>query len=85
MAKIEVFTAGCACCDEAVQVVKRLAGRSDEVATLDMKKPDIARRAKELGVQSVPAVAIDGKLAQCCVGRGVDEETLRNAGLGEAA
>jgi glutaredoxin 3 len=33
--------------------------------------------------RSVPAVVIDGKLADCCAGRGLDEATLRAAGLGQ--
>jgi glutaredoxin 3 len=84
MAMIEVFTAGCPCCDEALQVVRGLTGAADQVSVLDMRKEDVARRARDLGVRSVPAVVIDGRLAQCCVGRGVDEETLRNAGIGQA-
>ena len=40
-------------------------------------------KAKELGVQSVPAVAIDGKLAGCCDRRGIDEKALQDAGLGK--
>ncbi len=83
--KVEVFTAGCTCCDEAVQLVQDVACQSCDVTTLDMREPDVARRAKELGVRSVPAVVVDGKLAECCVGRGIDEETLRNAGIGQLA
>jgi hypothetical protein len=30
-------------------------------------------------------VVIDGKLAECCKNRGVDEATLRVAGVGVAA
>jgi len=41
-----------------------------------------AKRAKTLGVRSVPAVAIDGKLAECCTGRGINVQVLRTAGLG---
>ena len=81
--KIEIFTAGCPACDETVSKVKAIACPSCEVMTLDMHEPATARRAKELGVQSVPAVAIDGKLADCCAGRGPDEATLRAAGLGQ--
>jgi hypothetical protein len=29
-------------------------------------------------------VVIDGKLADCCTGRGVDEASLHAAGLGQA-
>jgi hypothetical protein len=44
---------------------------------LDMHDPQVAGRAKGLGIRSVPAVVIDGKLADCGTGRGPDEATLR--------
>ncbi|MCL5959211.1 MAG: thioredoxin family protein [Chloroflexi bacterium] len=81
--KIEVFTAGCPACEEAVELVKRLACPSCQVNVLDMRDSDVARRAKDLDIRSVPAVVIDGKLADCCAGRGHDEATLRAAGLGQ--
>ena len=79
---IEVFSAGCPACEKTVELVNRAACPSCEVSVLDMKDPGVAGRAKGLGVRSVPAVAIDGKLADCCAGRGPDEATLRAAGLG---
>lgn len=81
--KIEVFSAGCPICQEAIEMVNRLACQSCEVSILDMRDSDVARRAKELDIRSVPAVVIDGKLADCCAGRGPDEATLRAAGLGQ--
>ena len=80
--KIEVFSAGCPVCDDTVKLVNNLACPSCEVNVLDMKTPEIAERAKTLGIRSVPAVIIDGKLADCCSGRGPDEATLKAAGLG---
>ena len=80
--KIEVFSAGCPLCAEAVGTVNRIAGDSVDVEVLDMHRPEVAARAVEYGVRSVPAVAVDGKLADCCTGRGVDEATLRAAGVG---
>ena len=47
-----------------------------------MNDPSVSRRAKNLGIKSVPAVVIDGKLADCCAGRGPDIEALKAAGLG---
>ncbi|MCI0401477.1 MAG: thioredoxin family protein [Gammaproteobacteria bacterium] len=81
--KIEVFSAGCPVCDETVEFVNSIACPSCEVSVLNMNEPAVAKRAKELGVRSVPAVAIDGALASCCEGRGPDEATLRTAGLGQ--
>ena len=80
--KVEVFSAGCPCCDEAVRAVNSIAGASDEVEVLDMRRPDAAARAEQYGVRSVPAVAVDGRLADCCAGRGVDEAMLRAVGIG---
>ncbi len=80
--KVEVFSAGCPVCQEAVERVRALTCPDCEVTVLDMNNPTVAVRAKALGVQSVPAVAVDGKLAGCCVGRGIDEAALRAAGVG---
>jgi glutaredoxin len=81
--KIEVFSAGCSVCEEAIGLVNRLACPSCEITVLDINDPDVSRRAKDLGIRSVPAIVIDGKLAECCSGRGPDEDTLRSAGLGQ--
>ncbi len=82
--KIEVFSAGCPACQETVALVQRVACPSCEVSVLDMNDPKVASRAKGLGIRSVPAVVINGQLANCCTGRGPDEATLRAAGLGVA-
>jgi glutaredoxin len=81
--KIEVFSAGCPVCQETIEFVNRIACQSCEVSVLDMKNSNVASRAKSLGIRSVPAVVIDGKLADCCAGRGPDEATLRALGLGQ--
>ncbi|AMV70680.1 hypothetical protein DBW_0280 [Desulfuromonas sp. DDH964] len=80
--KIEVFSAGCPACQETVKLVESLACPSCDVEVLDMHDTAIAARAKVMGVRTIPAVAIDGKLASCCAGRGPDEAALRSAGLG---
>jgi len=80
---IEVFSAGCAACEETIQLVNRIACPSCEVTVLDMRDALIARRAKALGIRSVPAVVINGQLAACCVKRGVEADTLKAAGIGQ--
>lgn len=80
--KIEIFSAGCPACEETIQTVNRKACPSCEVEVLDMHQPEVATRAGQYSVKSVPAVVIDGVLADCCAGRGVDESTLRAAGVG---
>ena len=81
---VEVFSAGCAVCEDTISLVRGLACSSCDVSVLDMKDPTVAARAKSVGVRSVPAVVIDGKLAACCAGGGPDEAALRAAGLGQA-
>jgi glutaredoxin 3 len=81
--KIEVFSAGCPLCDEAEKTVRELSCPSCDVTVLNMQDPNSLKRVKELGVQSVPAVAIDSKLVCCCGRQGVDENALKDAGLGK--
>jgi glutaredoxin 3 len=77
--KIEIFSAGCKTCHDTIATVRKLAGSQHEVIVHDMHKEEIATRAAQHGVRSVPAVVINGKLAGCCAGRGVEESVLREA------
>lgn len=70
-------------CDETVQLFRSIACPSCDVSVLDMKDPKVAEREKALGIRSVPAIAVDGKLAASCSGRGPDETVLRSAGIGQ--
>lgn len=81
--KVEVFSAGCPVCEDVIALVQRIACPSCGVEVHNMNDIEVVKRAKALGIRSVPAVAIDGKLASCCAGRGVDEQALRAAGLGQ--
>jgi glutaredoxin 3 len=80
---IEIFSAGCPACEDTIQLISRAACPSCEVTVLNMRDPQVASRAKSIGIRSVPAVVIDGRLAECCAGRGPDEQTLRAAGIGQ--
>ncbi len=80
--KIEVFSAGCGTCEDTIALIKRVSCESCDVIIHDMHQKDIAARAKELGILSVPAVVIDGKLAGFCSTRGPQESVLRAEGLG---
>ena len=80
--KIEIFSAGCSCCNEAVELIEEIACPSCEIEVLDMREASGAKKAEQYGVKSVPAVTVDGKLASCCAGRDVDKAALRAAGVG---
>ncbi len=81
--QIEIFSAGCPVCEALVARVREMACPSCEITVLHMGDADVAARAASLGVAALPAVTIDGALADCCAGRGPDEATLRAAGLGQ--
>ena len=80
--RIEIFSAGCQICEDIIALVKRLACPSCEVTVLNMKDKDTASRAKKLGIRTIPAVLIDGQLAECCADRGPTESALKAAGIG---
>lgn len=82
--KVEIFSAGCPVCRETVDLVNELSCPSCEVTVFDMHSTEGAARAKELGVASVPAVAVNSKLVACCEGRGVSRDELVRAGVGKA-
>ena len=82
--KVEIFSAGCACCEKTVQMVKRIACPSCEVIVLDMQDAGVSQRATHLGIRSVPSVVINGAVPDCCAGRGPTEQALRAAGIGQA-
>lgn len=80
--QVEIFSAGCPLCQDTIDLVNRMACTSCEISVLDTNDTEVAARAKQLGIGSVPAVVVDGKPAECCVGRHVDESALQQAGIG---
>ncbi|MCI0409768.1 MAG: hypothetical protein L0191_14600 [Acidobacteria bacterium] len=81
--KVEIFSAGCAVCEEAIQMVRNLACPSCELSVLDMRSPAVTERARSFGIRSVPAVVVESRLSDCC-SRGIDPEALRRLGVGKS-
>ena len=86
--KIEVFVAGCFICDDTLAQIKKEACPSCELVVYDLNKGCATNackdKAKQYGIQRVPAVVIDGKLADCCNTKGIDIEKLKGLGLGQS-
>jgi hypothetical protein len=80
--KIEVFTAGCPCCTEAVELVEFLAGTEHDVEICNMHDPAVAVTANGYRIRRVPAVVIDGRLADWYAGRDLEEATRTQAIFG---
>lgn len=78
--QIEIFSAGCPACDEAIDTVNRVAHSGSDISVLDMSDPAVATRAKPLGIARVPAVVINGQLADCCATGGpIDADVISKA------
>ena len=80
--QIDMYSAGCAVCEDAVNMVKEMACPSCQITVKDMSDDAVANEAKNLGIKSVPAIVIDGLLADCCNAGGPDPEALKSAGVG---
>jgi glutaredoxin len=79
--QVEVFTAGCPICDPAVQLVQELASSECEVTVHNLRESGI-EKARQYGITRVPTVVVDGTIAACCGGGGVDRQQLQAAGIG---
>ncbi len=86
---VEVFVGGCALCAQTVEQIEQMACESCEVTVHDLAEGratnQCVERARILGVTRVPAVAVDGGLAECCRAGNMDHEALRRLGVGRAA
>lgn len=84
--KIEIFTAGCQVCEPTVKLVKSLACSSCEVIVYDLNKGcdtnECRKKAENYGITRIPAVAIDGKVLDCCGGGEISGDALKAAGVG---
>lgn len=85
---VEVFTAGCPLCDETVKLVREVACPSCEVQVYDLREgcatDECREKANQYGIHRVPAVVVNGKLAECCSHQQpVSREALMTAGIGQ--
>jgi uncharacterized Zn ribbon protein len=80
---VEIFSAGCQLCEAVIERVRDLACPSCEVQVLDLNQDDVAEKARQYGIDSAPAVAVDGDPVKCCKDSGVKESNLREAGIGQ--
>jgi len=81
--KVDVFTAGCPACQEALELIHRVARSSCEVEVHDMHDPETAAKAKAYGIHRLPSVVVNGKLLDCCAAGPIDKAVLRAAGVGQ--
>lgn len=87
--KIELFTAGCTVCEPVVEMVKAMACSSCEVVIYNVAQPcdtkECLEKVKAYGIKALPAIAVNGKLLNCCQNKGISVDELKKAGIGQAA
>jgi MerR family mercuric resistance operon transcriptional regulator len=81
--KIEVFTAGCPVCTDLVDLVKATACPDCEVTIYNLNQGQGAEEARRYGVTAVPAVAVEGRLLDCCRRAQITKHDLEAAGIGK--
>lgn len=81
--KIEIYSADSPTCNAMIEQVKKAACKSCDIVIRDMMLPEVQRSATDLGILSLPAVVVNGRLARCRRGRIVEIDVLRQAGLGQ--
>lgn len=83
---VEIFTANCPVCDPVVSMIKNLACEQCEVMIYDLVKPyedkTCLSKLKEYQIKKVPAIAVNGKLLDCCQDKGITKDELIKAGIG---
>lgn len=61
--KIEIFTADCPLCKEAVELIKKEACSECEVIERRCSEGECDCAMKDYGIKAVPTVVVDGKIA----------------------
>jgi glutaredoxin len=83
--KVEVFTAGCPLCEDAVRMVRELVCECCDLEIIDLNKGcrSCLNRASAYGIHHVPAVVVNGKLVGGSVQQPITREALVAAGIGQ--
>lgn len=85
--QVELFTANCPVCDPVVIMVEELACNQCELTVYDLVKQcedkTCLGKLEEYQIKKVPAIAVNGKLLNCCQDQGISQEELINAGIGQ--
>jgi protein-disulfide isomerase len=80
--RVEIFTAGCYLCDEAIKLVESIACDSCDVSVYNLNNEG-QDKARAYGIASVPTVVVDGKIADCCRKGNVSKSELMATGIGK--
>ncbi len=81
--KVEVFTAGCEFCSSVETQVREVVTDKHEVVVYNLNdessSSEYIETAKNYGINSMPAVVVNGKLYRCCSRNSFDPKLLIQA------
>lgn len=80
---VEIFSDDGTLSRETIALIDQLSCPSCQLQVRNMNDPAVARHARNLGVTSLPAVVVNGRLVTSTTGGGLDEAALLAAGIGE--
>ena len=85
--RVDVFTAGCPLCEEAVDLVQSLVCPSCDIRVYDLRAGcdtnECREKLRDYGITAVPAIAVGGMVLDCCRQGPLSAHTLRAAGIGQ--
>jgi hypothetical protein len=85
--RVEVFTAGCLICEEAVHLVQSRSCRNCEIQVYDLREGcatnECGAKAARYGITAVPTVVVEGVMLECCRREPVSAAVLAAAGIGQ--
>lgn len=83
--KIELFTAGCPVCSPVVEWVTSGIAEDCDLTIYDVVKQcetkECLSKVVEYGIKALPAVAVNGRLLDCCQSVGISKQQLIHAGV----
>jgi glutaredoxin 3 len=79
---VEVFSAGCEVCSDFLSRLSSIACGSCDIKVHDTHNPEIAQRAKSLGINSLPALVVNGSLIAPSSVEWYSDQVLRESGIG---
>jgi len=86
--RVDVFTAGCPLCQDAVRLVTSLACPSCEVRVYDLREGcatnECREKAARYGVMAASAAVVNGLLLDCCRREPITADRLIAAGIGQS-
>ncbi|MCF6182210.1 thioredoxin family protein [Lutibacter sp.] len=80
--QVEIFTAGCPICKPIVQLVKDTANSNCEITIHNLSEINNDSVYKKYNIKRLPAIAVNGKLLECCKNIEITKEDLISAGIG---